>query len=64
MLIFSIIIYTLFGGMCIWFVISGVQKMKQIKAEQAAQAESRTKEEDLSQTAESQTSDKSSSEQV
>ena len=44
MLIFSIIIYTLFGGMCIWFVISGVQKMKQIKAEQAAQAESRTKE--------------------
>ena len=30
MLIFSIIIYTLFGGMCIWFIISGVQKIKQI----------------------------------
>lgn len=35
MLIFSIIIYTLFGAMCIWFVISGVQKIKQIKASQA-----------------------------
>lgn len=34
MLIFSIVIYTLFGGMCIWFVISGVQKIKQIKASQ------------------------------
>ena len=34
MLIFSIIIYVLFGGMCIWFIISGVQKMKQIKASQ------------------------------
>ena len=44
MLIFSIIIYTLFGGMCIWFIISGVQKIKQIRIEQAAQAESHTKE--------------------
>ena len=35
MLIFSIVIYTLFGGMCIWFVISGVQKIKQIKASQS-----------------------------
>ncbi len=35
MLIFSIIIYTLFGALCIWFVISGVQKIKQIKASQA-----------------------------
>ena len=39
MLIFSIIIYTLFGGMCIWFVISGVQKMKQIKQEQQQSAD-------------------------
>ena len=46
MLIFSIIIYTLFGGMCIWFIISGVQKIKQIRIEQAAQAESHTKEDD------------------
>lgn len=35
MLIFSIVIYTLFGCMCIWFVISGVQKIKQIKASQS-----------------------------
>lgn len=34
MLIFSIIIYTLFGGMCIWFIISGVQKIKQVRASQ------------------------------
>ena len=34
MLFFSIIIYTLFGGLCIWFIISGVQKIKQIKNEQ------------------------------
>ena len=46
MLIFSIIIYTLFGGMCIWFIISGVQKIKQIRIEQAAEAESHTKEDD------------------
>ena len=46
MLIFSIIIYTLFGGMCIWFIISGVQKIKQIRIEQAAEAESHTKEDE------------------
>lgn len=34
MLIFSIIIYTLFGGMCIWFIISGVQKIRQVRASQ------------------------------
>ncbi len=35
MLIFSIIIYTAFGLMCLWFIISGVQKIKQIKNSQA-----------------------------
>ena len=35
MLAFSIIIYTLFGAMCVWFIISGIQKIKQIKASQA-----------------------------
>ena len=39
MLIFSIIIYTLFGGMCIWFIISGVQKINQIKQEQKQAAD-------------------------
>ena len=39
MLIFSIIIYTFFGGMCLWFIISGVQKMKQIKQEQQQAAD-------------------------
>ncbi len=34
MLFFSIIIYTLFGGMCVWFVISGVQKIRQVRASQ------------------------------
>ncbi len=34
MLIFSIVIYTLFGGMCVWFVISGVQKIRQVRASQ------------------------------
>ena len=34
MLIFSIVIYTLFGGMCIWFVISVVQKIRQVRASQ------------------------------
>ena len=48
MLIFSIIIYTLFGGMCIWFIISGVQKIKQIRIEQAAEADSRAKEDEES----------------
>ena len=54
MLIFSIIIYTLFGGMCLWFIISGVQKMKQIRIEQAAEADSRTKEDEESANAESE----------
>ena len=35
MLFFSIIIYTLFGLMCLWFVISGVRKMNEIKQNQA-----------------------------
>ncbi|MBR4790604.1 MAG: DUF2007 domain-containing protein [Treponema sp.] len=35
MVFFSIVIYTLFGGMCIWFIISGIQKIKQIQASQA-----------------------------
>ena len=34
MLFFSIVIYTLFGGMCVWFVISGVQKIRQVRASQ------------------------------
>ncbi len=34
MLIFSIIIYTLFGGMCFWFILSGIRKIKQIRASQ------------------------------
>ena len=34
MLVFSIIIYTLFGGMCVWFLISGVRKIKEIRASQ------------------------------
>ena len=47
MLVFSIIIYTLFGGMCIWFIISGIQKMKEIKAgqEQTAANKSESTEE-------------------
>ena len=35
MMIFSIVIYTLFGCMFIWFIISGIQKMKRIKASQS-----------------------------
>lgn len=34
MLVFSIIVYTLFGGMCIWFIISGVRKIKEVRASQ------------------------------
>ena len=34
MVIISIIIYTLFAAMCIWFVISGVRKIKEIRASQ------------------------------
>ena len=65
MLIFSIIIYTLFGFMCLWFIISGVQKIKQIRTsqEQAAQdkaeekAKSNAEEADASEPAESDTTD-------
>lgn len=39
MLFFSIIIYTLFGLMCLWFVISGVRKMNEIKQNQEAPEE-------------------------
>ena len=35
MLIFGIIVYTLFGFMFVWFVITGVQKIKQIRSSQA-----------------------------
>ena len=35
MLIFIIIIYTLFGLMCLWFIISGVRKINEVKASQA-----------------------------
>lgn len=35
MLVFSIIIYTLFGCMCLWFIISGIQKMKEIRSSQS-----------------------------
>ena len=38
MLILSIIIYTLFGCMFLWFIISGVQKIKSIRAEQESAA--------------------------
>ena len=41
MLILSIIIYTLFGCMFLWFIISGVQKIKSIRAEQESAAELR-----------------------
>lgn len=44
MVIFSIIIYTLFGGMCLWFIISGVQKIKSIRAEQESAAELKAEE--------------------
>ena len=44
MVIFSIIIYTLFGGMCLWFIISGVQKIKSIRAEQESAEELKAEE--------------------
>jgi hypothetical protein len=40
MLYFSIIAYTAFGLMCIWFVISGVRKINQEKQNQQAEADS------------------------
>lgn len=40
MLYFSIIAYTAFGLMCIWFVISGVRKINQEKKDQQAEADS------------------------
>ena len=44
MLFFSIIIYTLFGLMCLWFVISGVRKMNEIKQNQALASASKEEE--------------------
>ena len=35
MVILSVIIYTLFGAMCLWFIISGVRKIKEIRSSQA-----------------------------
>ncbi|MCR4900414.1 MAG: DUF2007 domain-containing protein [Treponema sp.] len=35
MIVFAVIIYTLFGAMCVWFVISGVKKINQVKASQS-----------------------------
>ena len=35
MVIISVIIYVLFGGMCLWFIISGVRKIKEIRSSQA-----------------------------
>ena len=35
MVILSVIIYVLFGGMCLWFIISGVRKIKEIRSSQA-----------------------------
>ena len=39
MAIFTIVIYTLFGGMCIWFVISAIKKINQIKQDQQEAAD-------------------------
>ena len=38
MLHFSIIVYTAFGLMCLWFVISGVRKINQEKQNQQSVA--------------------------
>ena len=46
MLILSIIIYVLFGCMFLWFIISGVQKIKSIRAEQESAAELKAKSEE------------------
>lgn len=35
MLFLSIIIYTLFGLMCLWFIISGVRKLQQVRNSQS-----------------------------
>ena len=57
MLIFSIIIYTLFGFMCLWFIISGVQKMKQIRSSQEQAALDKEEEKALSNEEEQNTTD-------
>ena len=44
MLYFSIIAYTAFGLMCIWFVISGVRKINQEKQNQQAAADEKNRE--------------------
>lgn len=33
-MVFPIIVYSLFGLMCVWFVISGVRKLKEVKKSQ------------------------------
>lgn len=44
MLYFSIIAYTAFGLMCIWFVISGVRKINQEKQNQQSVADEKKRE--------------------
>ena len=44
MLYFSIIAYTAFGLMCIWFVISGVRKINQEKQNQQSVADEKNRE--------------------
>lgn len=45
MMIFAIIMYVAFGALCVYFVISGVKKVKEIKGEQESQANLKNKEE-------------------
>lgn len=35
MMIFTVIVYSLFGAMCIWFVVSGIRKINQVKESQS-----------------------------
>lgn len=38
MMIFAIIMYVAFGLLCVYFVLSGIKKVKEIKGEQESQA--------------------------
>ena len=46
MLYFSIIVYTAFGLMCLWFVISGVRKINQEKQNQQSVATEKSREQE------------------
>lgn len=46
MLYFSIIVYTAFGLMCLWFVISGVRKINQEKQNQQSVAAEKSRQKD------------------